>query len=448
MNASMPSDAPGPRTGLLNGWYGVGLVALASVIGSIIARGLIPLVSESIRLSLGLDDQQLGLLNGLALTLVTAIATFPVGWLADRIDRRWLLAVCVMIWSAGTVAFGLAAHFPALFLAAVAIALGEAVLGPVTYSMIPDLFPRAKWVAANTVLVATILLGTYIGLALAGTLLGGVTAHAAALPAIFHGLEPWRTTMILVALTGPLLAAMLALLRLERTTPPRSPDAPSEDVVGHFRRHARSLFGIFFGFGVTYAAFGAHAVWTPVIIQRVFRGDPAQIGQILGYVGAACSLGGAAAGALLARRLRPRYGDEAPLIVAQGALLAGLVVALALPFVQTATQYYAVTLAKLGLTFMATSLSPTVLQLIAPARMRGRVVAIGGMVTILFGSFMPWLVGAVSTAAFGGPRGILYAMAVVVIPSLLAGLLILRWGASSVPATLRAVEEADREAVG
>lgn len=444
MTASPDVPELAPRTSIANGWYGIGLIALASVIGSIIAKGLIPLVSESIRISLGLSDQQLGLLNGLALTLVTAIATIPVGWLADRIDRRLLLATCVMIWSAGTVAFGLATGFSALFMAAIAIALGEAVLGPVTYSMIPDLFPRSKWVAANTILVAVILLGTYIGLAVAGTLLGAVQTYAAALPAFFAGKEPWRTTMILVALTGPLIAALLALLRLERTAPPLPPGAPSEDIIGHFQRHARALTGIFFGFGVTYAAFGAHGVWTPVIVQRVFHGDPAQIGQVVGYAGAACALVGAAAGAILARRLRPRHGDAAPLIVAQWALLAGLTIALALPFVQTATQFYVVTLGKLGLTYMATSLSPTILQLIAPARMRGRVVAIGGMVMVLFGSVMPWLIGVISTVAFSGTRGILNAMAVVVIPSLLAGLLILRWGAPHVPGTMRAVEEADR----
>ncbi|MEG3153635.1 MFS transporter [Sphingomonas sp. RB1R13] len=442
MDASDLADQLTPRTSAANGWYGLGIIALASIVGSIVAKGVIPLISESLRISLRLTDQHLGLINGLALTFITAIATIPVGWLADKMDRRWLLSICVMIWSAGSVAFGLSTHFPALFVAAMAIGLGEAVLGPVTYSMIPDLFPRSKWVAVNSVFVATVLVGSYVGMGLAGTLLGFVTNNRGAVPAIVAGLEPWRIAMLVVATGGPLLALMLLFLRLERITLPGVPMATNRDVIDHFKTHARALTGIFFGFGVSYAAFGANGVWSPVIVQRVFGADPANIGQVLGYGSAVCSLVGVFMGVLLARRFRPRYGDQTALMIAQWALLGGLIVALFMPFAQTVTQYYTIVLVKLGLTFMATSLAPTVLQLIAPARMRGRVIAIGGMVTILFGSIMPLMVGTLS-AAFAGPRGILNAMSAVVIPSFAVGLLFLWWGSKAVPATLRAVEVAD-----
>jgi len=68
--------------------------------------------------------------------------------------------------------------------------------------------------------------------------------------------------------------------------------------------------------------------------------------------------------------------------------------------------------------------------------MRGRVVAIGGTVTIIFGSFMPWLVGAISDGLFPGQNGILYAMASVAIPGLLCGILFLAWGLATLADTI------------
>ena len=122
--------------------------------------------------------------------------------------------------------------------------------------------------------------------------------------------------------------------------------------------------------------------------------------------------------------------------VAVGALTASLIVSLPIPFVVTAEQFYATILAKICFTFMANSLAPTVLQLIAPAHLRGRVVALGGMVTIIFASFMPWVVGLLSDLFFPGHRGILLAVATIVIPGLLGGILFLAWGLRTLPQTI------------
>ena len=133
-------NAPGRPNWRTWGWYGLSVVVLASIVGSV-NKGLIALVAEPMKQNMGLSDAQLGLLTGLALTFVTALATYPVGAIADRFDRRWLLAGCILIWSAATVGFGFATSFTTLFLFAMGIAVGEAVLGPVTYSMIRICFP-------------------------------------------------------------------------------------------------------------------------------------------------------------------------------------------------------------------------------------------------------------------------------------------------------------------
>jgi MFS family permease len=421
-------------------WYGLGVVVLASVIGSLIGKGLISLVAESMKQSLKLTDSQLGLVTGLALTFVTALAAIPVGWLADRADRRWVLAICVLIWSAATVGFGLSTTFSGLFLFAMGIAVGEAVLGPITYSIIPDLFPRDRWVVANLIFVTATLLGTYIGMALGGTLFGYVAANSASLPAFLAGLEPWRTTLILAALSGPILAVLILMMRLKRITPvPRSGERV-EGVVEYFRANARTTAGIFFGFGLSYAAFGAQGQWNVVILQRVFGESPAAIGQFLGVAGGVAALAGVGMAWLAVRVLTPRYGDGTAMRVALGALIVALIVSLPIPFVTSAGQFYATILAKICFTFMANSLAPTVLQLMAPAHMRGRVVAIGGTLSIIFLSLMPWMVGQISDALFPGEEsGILYAMACVAIPGLLGGILFLAWGLKTLADTIARV---------
>ncbi|WP_195908432.1 MFS transporter [Novosphingobium sp. Gsoil 351] len=416
------------------GWYGLGVVVLASIVGSV-NRGLIALIAEPMKQSMALSDSEIGLLTGLALTFVTAIATYPVGWIADRFDRRWLLAGCILIWTVATVGFGFATSFRGLFLCAMGIAAGEAVLGPVTYSMIPDLFPKERWVAANFVFVTATLLGTYLGMALGGSLFGWVAANAAVLPGFVAGLEPWRATIVLSALTGPPLAGMVFVMRLVRMTPPHAKSAQS-GVAAYFRENARTTVGIFFGFGLSYAAFGAQAQWNAVILQRLFKETPAQIGQFLGVFGAAAAVAGVCLAWLAVRSLRARHGDETPMLVARLALLCALVVSLPIPFASKAWHFYAVILAKIGFTFMANSLSPTVLQLMSPSPIRGRVVALGGMVTIVAASFMPWLVGLLSDHVFTGPRGIILAMAAVAIPGLAGGLLALHWGSRTLGETI------------
>ncbi|MCO4091361.1 MAG: MFS transporter [Sphingorhabdus sp.] len=430
------ADQQQPEQPLGWAWYGLAVVVLASVIGSLIGKGLISLVAESMKQSLKLTDGELGIITGLALTFVVAIASYPIGWLADRVDRRWLLAGCVMIWSAATVGFGLSDTFTGLVFFAMGIAFGEAVLGPVTNSMIPDLFPKDRWVTANLIFVSATLLGTYLGMALGGTLFGVAAANAQSLPVWLAGLEPWRITLILAALTGPILAMLILLMRLKRITPPSKAGEAVEGVVDYFRTNARTTAGIFFGFGLSYAAMGAQGQWNAVILQRVFGQTPMQIGQTLGVAGGVAALAGVGMAWIVVKLLRPRYGDNTPMRVAVAALTASLIVSLPIPLVVTAEQFYATILAKICFTFMANSLAPTVLQLMAPAHLRGRVVAVGGMVTIIFASFMPWVVGLLSDQFFPGHRGILLAVAIIVIPGLLGGILFLAWGLKGLPQTI------------
>ncbi len=79
-----------------------------------------------IKTEFGASDTQMGLLTGLAFGLLYAALGVPVGKLADRYNRRAIVAVCCGLWSLATMACGFANHFWQLLLARMSVAIGEA----------------------------------------------------------------------------------------------------------------------------------------------------------------------------------------------------------------------------------------------------------------------------------------------------------------------------------
>src|SRR3546814_10585903 len=64
--------------------------------------------SDLIQDDLGISDGQRGLLGGLYFALFYCILAVPVAWLADRSNRVRVLTIACALWSAATIACGLA----------------------------------------------------------------------------------------------------------------------------------------------------------------------------------------------------------------------------------------------------------------------------------------------------------------------------------------------------
>src|SRR3546814_5101776 len=65
----------------------LGLLALVAVL-SYVDRQVFTLFQDDIKVELGLDDAQLGLLTGIAFAAFYALAAFPIARYSDRGDRR------------------------------------------------------------------------------------------------------------------------------------------------------------------------------------------------------------------------------------------------------------------------------------------------------------------------------------------------------------------------
>src|SRR5499427_1987125 len=79
-------------------------------------RQIIGGVGEGIRREWGLSDTALGLL-GTVFTLLYAVVGIPLGRLSDKMERRWLLAGGVFLWSLLTALSGVARNFGQLAMA-------------------------------------------------------------------------------------------------------------------------------------------------------------------------------------------------------------------------------------------------------------------------------------------------------------------------------------------
>ena len=105
-----------------------------------IDRQILVILQEPIKAELGLSDAQLGLLTGFSFALVYVTAGIPIAWLADRSNRRNIVAASLAFWSLMTALSGLVQNYGQLLAARIGVGVGEAGCSPPAHSMISD-FP-------------------------------------------------------------------------------------------------------------------------------------------------------------------------------------------------------------------------------------------------------------------------------------------------------------------
>jgi len=136
--ATSPSDdgrPPAPHA-----WAVLAILCFVYVL-NFLDRQLLSILAKPIQDELGVTDGQLGLISGLYFALFYCLLAIPVGWLADRSNRVRVLSFACLLWSAATMACGLASSYPQLVLARMSVGVGEAGGVPPSYAIICDYFP-------------------------------------------------------------------------------------------------------------------------------------------------------------------------------------------------------------------------------------------------------------------------------------------------------------------
>ena len=311
-------------------WYIVTILALATLL-SYLDRGVIAVVVPSLKADLNLSDLQISLLQGISFSLFFALAGIPMGTLADRVNRRNLIVVGLVLWSLMTILCGFASNFTMLFITRMGVGIGEAALIPAAASMIADLFAPSQRGRPMSAIVAAQSLGGAGASVLGGMLLVYFASTSPiSLPFIGEAAD-WRTTFIAFGLPGPIVALLLASIKEPERTQIRGRRE------GNFLRflgsHRFLFFCVYLSFAANFVIAYATALWSPTVLSRVYGLTPGQAGIAFGLTMIIANITGSTLGGVIGDRLASRTIPAArfrlSIAAAPLAMIGGLIMVLA-----------------------------------------------------------------------------------------------------------------------
>jgi MFS family permease len=400
----------------LSAWYG--LLALSIVnIYAIIDRQVFGLLAEPIRLDLGLSDTQLGLLQGVGLTLIGMVTIYPISWLGDRYDRRKISAAVILLWSIAVVGCGFSPNFAWLFFFASFVGIGENARAPVAFAMMPDLFTPATRPLGNAIYVFVTVISGAMATYLTGLLISEIGAVRAYLPASMAALPDWRLALIFAAAFVPIAilltlsmpartAGTNATIKLKEQTDALSganaAAGGSEETIWQFiRRNRKVVFG--FNGAVMVLLFGVAAGtnYLAVIVMRDYQETAVNIASKVAVLSLVNAGIGFALSGLLIGRLIPRFGASFPLVALAISSTLAIFGSILLATASSLNQIYLYYCILAIMLSVATMLYPTVVQNMTLPHLRARMFALIG-IGQLFAGGLGTVAGGVASDVLKG----------------------------------------------
>jgi predicted MFS family arabinose efflux permease len=372
-------------------------------------RQILVILQESIKNELMLSDTQLGLLSGLSFALFYVVLGIPIARFADRGNRRNVVAIAVVAWSAMTALCGLAQNYLQLVLARIGVGVGEAGCSPPAHSMISDYFAENQRATALSVYSMGIYIGILFGFSLGGWL---DTNYG------------WRMAFLALGLPGVIFAIFFFLTVKEpkRGLTVNQVNSSSFLQVTKVLSHKRSF--VYLAFAAGLHSFGTYALgnWLPSFLERLHGLPKAEIGLYAGLILGIAGASGTLLGGYLADRLGKKDKRWYVKVPAFGAIAA-------IPFLLV---YYfhsstTIVLAALSIAYCAVSLflgpAIAITHSLVPANMRAFASAVLFLVLNLIGLGLgPLFVGAMSDwlAPYYGLESLRFALASTLLVSVVA----------------------------
>lgn len=271
-----PAAASGPGK-----WRGLSLLALSLASGAALMTVFSPL-QELAKADLRLSDLQIGLVQGLAVSIPIALLSLPIGRLIDRGNRTRLLVAMLVVSIVGTLLTAYAQSFEALFMARMLAGLGAFCSVPVAISIAADLSAVAQ--RGQSLLLLSV--GRYVGVASAfalGGWLGGALAssHAPWLPGLT--LAAWREVHVVFGLAGAVLLLPLLFMREPvRHELGNVVDPDTRTALAALWERRAFLLPLFVGqIGVVMADISA-SIWAAPVLTRRFGLQPEEFAAAIG----------------------------------------------------------------------------------------------------------------------------------------------------------------------
>jgi len=390
--------------GLRYAWYATAILMIAYTF-SFLDRQILNLMVGPIEHDLGISDSQFAILTGGAFGIFYTIMGLPLGWLADRLSRKWIVTVGITCWSLMTAACGVAGSFAQLMLTRVGVGVGEATLSPSAYSMLADYFDKARLPRAMGIYTCGIFIGAGTAMIAGGAVVDAVRHHPTIPLAAFGVTRSWQLVFVIVGLPGLLLALWLSTLR-EPVRRDHGADSKSVaqvsssfrqglgELVTFLARYPRMCIALFLG-SAFFSILGYTDAWYPELFIRTWGWSASQSGLVNGASSLiAGPLGLIFAGWLSSWLIARGQVDACLRLTAFGAI------GITLPAVLMPLAPNAVTMALclLPLKFFVgfpPVLIPSAIQMVAPNRLRGQLGALFlftvGIIGVSCGPLLPAL---------------------------------------------------------
>ncbi len=180
--------------GVARRWYVLLVLTLVYAL-SIADRFVMSTLIEPIKADLGLSDSSIGFLTGSSLAFFYVTAGLPLATLADRTNRRTMIALALGAWSVMTTFCGFAQNYWQLLLARIGVGVGEAGGTPPSASLLSDYFaPRRRALALSVFSVGASL----------GSMMGSSAGYAS-------DAWGWRAAFFVLGAPGIAVALLVAL---------------------------------------------------------------------------------------------------------------------------------------------------------------------------------------------------------------------------------------------
>ncbi|QJB69494.1 spinster family MFS transporter [Parasphingorhabdus halotolerans] len=262
--------------------YYVLVLLMLTFMFNIADRLVMSILIEDIKAEFVLSDTQIGLLAGTAFTVFYLILGVPAGRLADRTNRKNMVAIALALWSLMSALCGAALGFWTLLLARLGVGVGEAGGGPPSVSIITDYFAPHELSRAMGIFAVGAVLGPVLGY-----MAGGLIAEA-------YG---WRWTFVILGVPGILLGIILFLTIREPKrgryfTPEAKPTGADKGAEKQepFMTTMGSLwtnsvfFRVVLANSFTNIPSFAFAIWLAPMLMRNFDVGSGEVGVYLGTV--------------------------------------------------------------------------------------------------------------------------------------------------------------------
>ncbi|MEW4467891.1 MFS transporter [Parasphingorhabdus sp. JC815] len=395
-------------------------------------RMVMSILIEDIKADFVLTDTQIGLLAGTAFTIFYVVLGIPAGRLADRTNRKKMLAIAVSLWSLMAALCGVATGFWTLFLARLGVGIGESGGNPPAISIITNYFDTYELSRAMGIFSLGAALGPVVGF-----VAGGLLAEA-------YG---WRWTFIILGLPGVALGALVYLTVREPDRGRFSKDElekaqavkqePFVETMSSLWKN-RVFKRVALANSVGIIALYGFSIWLAPILIRNFEIPVSQVGIYLGTAWIAGGVPGMILGGyftdwLALRNPKWRAWYSALVILVALPLLVGCLLAdnitLALVLYMLGYAAHCSTQGP-AIAMMQSSVSPTE---------RGTASSIAGLSATFLGYFIgPAVVGAISDnlVADHGTMSLNYAMIAITVLSLTSAVAAYLYAAKAVSAQL------------